>query len=304
MAARWWRIAPPYYAAMAVYLAAPAVYLMIGYASPLTRLLSVRQVGSHLLLAHGLWPDTIDGINTAFWSLSLEFQFYLALPALFWLSVRVGVLPLAVAVALASACWRWVVVTRWAGHGYLVNGFLLGRLTEFLLGMGVAFWYNAPGRVLRALVAPVVAAVALMGAAVWLDVSGYPLVTDYVFGASYAMLLTAALIAPERHTFLGRVFEWRPLVWVGTISYSLYLTHSLLLERGIQVYRRFVPHSLLAADCISAVVILGLVVVGGWGFYALIEHRFIRSVDAKKSPAQSGPPTVLDAAPAVSAPLP
>ncbi|MFO0909343.1 MAG: acyltransferase [Isosphaeraceae bacterium] len=289
LASRFWRIAPPYYMAMAVYLAFPVVYLIVGHPSELTGLLTVRQVGSHLLFAHGYWPDTIDAICTVFWSLSLEFQFYLALPLLFLLGKRSGASAVILGVAALSLGWR-LLLPRWGTeYGYLVNGCFLGRWTEFALGMGVAFWFNSPARQRTGINGHrrwwfLALALALFGLGVGFDTQRSGL-ADFAFGGGYAALLAAALQSSEldHRGGLGRALSWAPLVWVGMVSYSLYLIHPLALERGLQLYHRFVKNPGLVADATAVVVLFLASLTAGWIFYRLVERHFVRSVDASKS---------------------
>ena len=284
MKGRYRRIGPPYYAAMALYLSFPVAALLIGRPGASRALLSVRQVATHVLFIHGFWPDTIDSINTAFWSLSLEFQFYLALPLLFVMAGRFGPAAVLATAAVVSLAWRGTLAALWPGHAYLINGFLPGRLTEFVLGMAVAFWFNDPARRVGqgGVVRFLVAALALLGGAVALTARGRLFATDYVFSLGYTLLLVAVLRAAERPGRLSALFEWRPLVWVGMISYSLYLTHSLFVERTIQVYRLVVPRPSLAADAALIAMVIAIVLAGGWGFYHLVERHFVRSIDAPR----------------------
>ena len=146
LADRWWRIAPPYYVAIALYLVANAVQVAAGFPSLRGEPNTLRQVAMHLGFLHGLREDTIEAINSPFWSLSLEFQFYATLPLLFAMAGRFGYGRVIAAVSVASFAWRAAVLYVVPGHAFLVNGFFLGRWTEFALGMGVAAWYAGPGR--------------------------------------------------------------------------------------------------------------------------------------------------------------
>lgn len=44
-------------------------------------------------------------------------------------------------------------------------------------------------------------------------------------------LLVPAVFGPQDHGVLRRIWTWRPIVWVGTVSYGLYLWHVGVLER-------------------------------------------------------------------------
>ena len=109
-----------------------------------------------------------------------------------------------------------------------------------------------------------------------------PGASDFAFGLGYAALLAAALGSGRWQGRLERAFAWPPLVWMGMVSYSLYLTHSLFIERGVQAYHWLVPiaHTTLATDVAAVAAFVAAVIGGGWAFYRVVEHRFVRSVDA------------------------
>jgi len=239
MAARWRRIAPPYYAAIVLYLMIPAVAVLLGRAGQMAGVLTFRQVSLHALFLHGLFGDTINAINTPFWSLSLEFQFYLVLPLLLATVARFGATTMILGVAAASIAFRSVVLSYFRDHGHLINGFLLGRLTEFALGIGVALWYDARGQRPSPRRAPLAlaAAVALFVAGLLATKTHGELVDDIAFGLAYASLLIAVLAGVRHSSRFRLIFEQPVLVWVGMISYSLYLCHRLVMERSIQAYR-------------------------------------------------------------------
>jgi peptidoglycan/LPS O-acetylase OafA/YrhL len=306
LAARWWRIAPPYYAAIALYLAIPVAYVLVGHPSPLTRLLSVRQVATHVLFIHGWWADTFGAINVPFWTLSLEFQFYLTLPLLFALAGRLGCVPVVAAVAATSVAWRALILAAGPRWGHLIGGAFPGRWTEFALGMGVAFWYNRPRGAASVRASwPWLAATAMGLLAAAMAMTAYRPVepaVDYIFGAGFAALLAATLEAAERGGRPAEVVEFAPLVGVGLVSYSLYLSHSLFMERTIQLYRRAIPRPTLVSDAAMVAAVLGAVAVGGWLFYRWVERHFVRSIDAPRPAAQaSSPGPALRGAPSITA---
>jgi peptidoglycan/LPS O-acetylase OafA/YrhL len=278
LAARWRRIAPPYYAAMALYLAIPLAALALGRPAPATgQFLTWRQVSTHALFLHGLWSDTLYAINTPFWSLSLEFQFYLLLPFLMAVAARFGAVAMVGLVVAATVAFRAALAGLFPGEGHLVNGFFLGRLTEFALGMLVAWWYNhrAPGRAPRAALLLILgSAIGLAGGICAAGGRAGP-VADYAFGLGYALLVAAVLIGVEAGPRFRRVFEARWLVWVGVVSYSLYLCHSLVIERGLQAYLGAARGAGAAADAAAFVAVFGLVLLLGWAFHAAVERPFL-----------------------------
>jgi peptidoglycan/LPS O-acetylase OafA/YrhL len=280
---------------MAVLFAVAILSLMVRHRERVPVDLTARQVATHLLFVHGLWTDTIYGISTPFWSLSTEFQFYLTLPLLYALSRRVGFWPTIAAVLVLSLAWRAILASALPGAGHLINGLFLGRWTEFAVGMGIAFWYggNEPGWVGR-VPGPVLAmaAAALFGAACAATYYRYLFISDYVYCAGYATLLVATLLSVRRGGRLRRAAEYAPLAWVGAVSYTLYLIHPCVIERGIQVYRLLVPHPDLISDAIAVVALLSMVLTSGWAFYWLVERHFVRSVDSPRGVSPIGAPAL------------
>ncbi len=149
-----------------------------------------------------------------FWSLSLEEQYYLLLPALLWLSpprwrrLAVGVLGL----ASLALCGYWLM--RDANLAFYA---LPSRAWELGLGSLVALrprpWAVPAG--LRVAAAIVLLVLPL------LDLPGWPHPGPL---ALCACLATALLVQhPAGHHPAPRGL--RPLVWLGDRSYSLYLVH-------------------------------------------------------------------------------
>ncbi|MGM9516648.1 acyltransferase family protein [Roseateles sp. DB2] len=149
-----------------------------------------------------------------FWSLSLEEQYYLLLPALLWLTpprwrrLAVGVLGL----ASLALCVYWL--SRDASLAFYA---LPSRAWELGLGSLVALWPR-PGPVPAALRAGAVIALLTLPL---LEQPGWPHPGPL---ALFACLATALLVQhPADQEAAPRGL--RPLVWLGDRSYSLYLVH-------------------------------------------------------------------------------
>lgn len=152
------------------------------------------------------------------WSLAIEMQFYLFFPLLVMrLPARLRVAGFAV---LAAALFAWVgfrVLGRGNGKLYFA---LLARIPEFMVGALVALLMRQ--RELPALFASVVGCVGAV-----LLVAAFLLIDKQHFPGFWAILpcVGAALIIAAQRGPVSAVLATAPMVWVGGISYSLYLWH-------------------------------------------------------------------------------
>lgn len=159
------------------------------------------------------------------WSLGIEEQFYLVWPALLALGWRRGMAPLVVIGAAGLASFAFGV---WTVRVDRVAAFYspLTRLWELLAGAALAA--SGPVRLDRS-------TSACVGAAGLALVAASAIVIDQsrVFPGLWALMPTvgtALLLAAGSGAWVNRVvLSARPLVWLGLISYPLYLWHWPLL---------------------------------------------------------------------------
>jgi peptidoglycan/LPS O-acetylase OafA/YrhL len=164
------------------------------------------------------------------WSLSVEEQFYFLWPTLTlglygWLgrSRRAGLLCLLAAASLTA--WRYWMLAHGAPGKRVYNGLdthgdglLYGAAIAFLnprLPRRLAVWLGWAG----------------IAGLVWFVASaGRPFGPHpYVFASLFTGALLVALLQ-SRGSFLDRILSTPVLVWIGTISYGLYLFHFPIMD--------------------------------------------------------------------------
>ena len=160
------------------------------------------------------------------WSIAVEEQFYLAYPPALYLLLRF-VRPRARVPALALAALVSFTLCAWASiHHPQVNYYLpVTRAWELLAGALLALHGIAPlrSRMLRESLA--IVGLLMIGVAV----SAYDSATPFPGWYALAPCLgAAALIASggAGGSLVNRALGWRPLVFIGLLSYSLYLWHA------------------------------------------------------------------------------
>lgn len=167
------------------------------------------------------------------WSLSIEEQFYLVWPFVFVLVGRTRVVPAAIAmIALALVCralvWFLLRSDNLAEEAYpcVMDSIAVGCLMA-----GLAARLDASAAYQRFLRSPWFLLVPIAVAAG--QTQAHP-AFQFTIGTTAANLGVALLVdrAVRCHTDpIGRLLNWRPLVWVGTLSYSLYLWQEPFLNR-------------------------------------------------------------------------
>ena len=278
------RILPPYYAA--VVLSLVLIWLWIGHKTGThwdsSLPVSLFGVIEHVLLLQNFWSQS--QINHALWSIAVEWQIYLLFPVLVYSWRKIG----------PGLTVVWAVALGY----FLALGFPLSRVREgslhflalFVLGMlaaQIAFGSEERWATLRRHT-PWLALTVLLWAALFLCLfqigwSHYGVQLDLLVGFASAALLAAASV--HEHSWLHRALAWRPLVFIGAFSYSLYLIHAPLLQLVWQYAVH--PLGLGKAGELLALIGIGIPVIVGcaYVFFLFCERPFIKSFRATSSHA-------------------
>lgn len=188
---------------------------------------------SNLLIAFG--REYPLGRVSITWSLAQEEQFYLLWPLTLRFLLRRGQSRKAVACLIgllitASLAMRYFLLARHAEDPDLWLRVYFGpdtRAEDLLWGCLLAFLFdgNPTGRLARGS-----AAGGLLGVAVLASLAASRQIIHYVhspllfsLGAFASVLAVVGALGPG---LLRRVLEWPILVWIGQLSYSLYLWHA------------------------------------------------------------------------------
>jgi peptidoglycan/LPS O-acetylase OafA/YrhL len=279
---RFVRLYPAYFVCLLLYL---ALNLMSGTIEPDGSL--AWNVVLHLVMLHNFDPSTTYGISGVLWTLALEEQLYLAYFVLLFLRNRLGwrrtlLICLGARVATYAAHWlagrqfgidtpvkemvsaQWfvwalgaVAVEAYVGRIVLPRWCRDPRVAAGLLGIGAAcvtFVRHSPE---SPLLVPI-----------WF-------VLDPVLGLGFFVILNA-LVASEatwkQHGKPPRLV--RRLARIGVYSYSLYLTHGMIITYFSGPAARWCGVKL---DSLFLLSLTPLCLALAWVFFQLFERPFLPS---------------------------
>jgi acetyltransferase len=271
------RILPAYYVALAGTL---VLLTLAGDGTPGRRMVDGSDLPLFLIFGQNYSHDTVLMFNAATWTLTVEVAFYLMLPLVGLIALKLAparsqvVLP----ASLVIAGLGWNLAHHLAGWGTVGGHAPPAFLQYFACGMLVALaveWSRARGHSLsraQSIGLSAGAVVLLLGNGLWHarlgQVNGF---TMEVFADLAAAVAFAAIIAS---LVLGtgsglRWLAWRPLAWIGTITYGLYLWHIpvIVFARG---------NGLLPGDALSALVALPIAIALGAASWYLLEQPLMK----------------------------
>ncbi|MBF5003981.1 acyltransferase family protein [Diaphorobacter caeni] len=236
----------------------------------------------HLLLMHHLQEWSFFSINGPYWSLGIEFMFYLFMMASapFW-RTRHGwlMVPLMFVIALTwrSGVWSGVPI----GQRFFMASQLPGSLDEFAMGSLVAMGYLRGVFSTQGTRRTVIGLTALLAGAMivlycmhafskypywetrWLVYFGKTLLST-----GFTLVLVAFLYFSQQERML-KLVKFSTLGWIGAVSYSVYLYHSVMIHIGHQLIG---PHTgpgwLFNGIVVSSTLLLS------WLSYQFIERRW------------------------------
>jgi peptidoglycan/LPS O-acetylase OafA/YrhL len=266
------RILPPFYLILSVAL----LLALLGVLPPEFSWQAVWAQALHYsnywVVNHG-WDGMLGGTGV-YWSLAVEEHFYLLFPALYALMLRArlsgraqhAVLMALCALVMLRRCWIVFGQGEIADYTYIASD---ARFDSMLFGCALAVWGNPvldfssgatpnepPKASASALLAGLGGLLLLLVTFVVRDPAFRESIRYSLQGLGLYPLFFLAVRYPNLP--LMRFLNWRPLRFVGTLSYSLYLLHQIVIyviERNVPL-----PHVVQAALSLIISLLLAIAV--------------------------------------------
>lgn len=267
------RILPPFYLVLAFAYALPALSGSFSSANMQALLAQTLHVTNFYIIDRGYtgFPEyTGTGV---YWSLAIEEHFYLVFPFLYIYLQKRGLSPARQATVLALLCtaalvWRLVLVLgmgapsdrTYMGSDTRMDSILFGALLAIVANPMLDAPRGSP-KVWAWLLVPL--GLATLLASLLIRNEAFRETARYTLqGLAFLLLFTAAIRFPQWPLF--RWLNSKPLVFLGALSYSLYLVHLGVL---------FMVRDLLHVESILARGLLSLAisVAISWLIYKLVE---------------------------------
>lgn len=274
----------------------PAYWLSLAILLPTVPLTASRLLdgAAHAAFLSNALPESVYSINGVFWTMAIEVQFYVLLPliatGMVFCARRLGVLASVAALAIGAVGISALadrLSTVDAIAKLPVAGLLVGQpsvwnwLAVFCNGMLVAVAYVFVRQVWKPLGKPSRylgwsgAAASLGGVALAIALAFVPGMhrlpfKTQLYGVAYAGILVGVLFGPA---LLRRVFELRPVRFVGLISYSFYIWHTVVMA-GLAAWLPPVPGTDFS---VVRLAVLGLIASAAVAYlsYMISERPFL-----------------------------
>ena len=212
------RILPPYYVCLAISIYVGITITSKQFGIPFEQYLPIDQntILTHVLLVHNFSLDCMYKINGVLWSIAIEVQLYILFP-LFVLAInKLGRTITLVAAGLIA----YETILRVPGAPKLYPWYV----PLFVGGMVAAHLAFKPPKIGRLPVLGSLLTVLCIGGACYSTFREWPIFASDLFSGFAVASLCYALTGSQRGP-IYRLLIWKPVVVLGTFSYSLYLMH-------------------------------------------------------------------------------
>jgi peptidoglycan/LPS O-acetylase OafA/YrhL len=271
------RIVPAYYAAIAGSL---VLLSLAGDGTPGRRLVDAAKLPLFFVFGQNYSPDTLLKVNAATWTLAVEIAFYLALPLIGFVALRLRSARAQVILlfALVAAGLGWNLIDYLSGWGPVASHSPPSFMPYFACGMLVALaveWgrtrdFSLSGT--QSVLLGLGAATLIIANGLWhgLDRSVHGFAMEVLADLGAAIGFAGVIASIVLGTGAGlRWLAWRPIAWVGTITYGVYLWHIpvIVFMRG---------NGLLPGGALSALVALPVAIALGAASWYLLEQPLMK----------------------------
>ena len=273
------RILPPYYAAFVLTAAFEIVdnRRHSGHWDWRGVLEGPQNILMHLFMLQNLTAKTLDSVNDAYWSLSLESQLYLIFPLLVWAAGRFGLKSILAGTLLVSLGWQLFCFHRfgfslyWTPELAVYYHALPARCFEFAAGMTAAYFVTCPIAAQKRVALFSILLLIVPALYFVLIVSRFGPLCDQVWGIIFAA--TLVLLGQVSDARFQQNLGLRCLVWIGAISYSVYLMHGVFV--GILAPNLFHVPGRLDRDYLIGLAQIPVIVGFCYLFHLAFERPFM-----------------------------
>lgn len=283
---RFFRIAPLYYLAAIIY---PAVNYF-AYGTPFRPLAWL----ANILFVHTWIPSANNSVVPGGWSIGVEMFFYLLVPTLWLLGKRLrwvalivgGLLGLLATLAVAY----FTTGTFFVGDVTFLYYWFPTEAPVFCLGIAFYFmggmqWADRVGSSVRALLLGTAAFLIAIGGYRGIEPHTPPILTPAIVAVGFLCVI------PALRGAVGRALVSRPMIYLGQISYSVYIFHFLVIDAIREGFRHeFGDHY----SPIPILLVVALVLAGTGAIAAVskrhLEDPFVRMGAALCREISSRPP--------------
>lgn len=285
------RILPPYYLAMifSIILISTIIGQRTGTHWDGSVKYGYQDVITHFLMVHDFLVSHLSTINHVFWSVAVEFRIYLFFPLLVYLWRKIGpAYTLLITVLLSYVMFNILLLLMSLKFDISLHNGVNPLIILFVVGM-LAADYSFSKRIKKSweekLSWNVIFILTFIAFVYYSSVSYQPESNAYSFmnklkGMLFGVPVFALLVAASKQrlgqpNYLQKMLSVKPLVFLGTFSYSLYLIHAPLL----QVFTQYLidPLSLTKPNSLWLLFLLCLTIIPviAYGFFFLCEKPFM-----------------------------
>lgn len=202
--------------------------------------------------------NTIAGLDLL-WSLSVEEHFYMIWPLMFLAIARKSIgIPHVIALIILILIWRAIRVMSFGDSEWTIHTSTDTRFDMLLFGCLLALmnWRGMSAKIFPGGWAKYAVIAAALGA-----ILATLVIRDYDFRLTLRYTIQGIAIMPlfyyavsDHKNLIFRPLNWAPIRWIGVYSYTIYLSHYVIMQALI--HNGIAADGTLALGLISAVLTL------------------------------------------------